>query len=83
MTDKKLAAQAYCAVATKLEAAKLVSKDARDALDDIYAELENLRGQMGDGLESDETIVILLPEKVSVVVSHNGAFIEATISRTV
>lgn len=81
MSDKKLAAQAYCATAKRLEEAQVVFKDARNRMDTIYAELEELRKQMGEGLKNGESIVILLPKKVAVVVTHHSPYSEVEICR--
>lgn len=82
MTDKKLAAQAYCVVAEKLESAIVILKDAKKVVDEIYLQLEDIRKQMGDDIKG-ETIVILLPKNMSVVVTNHNGYIEADISRTI
>ena len=79
--DKKQAAQAYCVIATKLEAAQLVLQDSKEVVDKIYVELEKLRVEMGEGLEKHEILVILLPDNLAVVVSQHGKYVEADIGK--
>ena len=83
MIDKKLTAQSYCIIATKLEAAQIVVKDAKKVIEEIHLQLEDIRKQMGEGLAEGETIVILLPKDNSVVITNHAGYIEADISRTV
>ena len=83
MTDKKLTAQAYCVAAEKLDAAVVVLEDAKKVIEEIHSQLQDIRKQMSEGIPVGETVVILLPKNMSVVVTNHNGYTQADISRTV
>lgn len=81
MSDKKLAAQAYCAVAAKLEAANIMLRETNNNVTKIHTELEKLRTQLGKDLKDGESITILLPKNVAIIVTQHKPYTEVEISR--